>query len=54
MAKIKREQEVSVTHTNLNGRQIPDGGKSERLVKGQARWSLSGRRIDGNKKEDKE
>lgn len=50
MAKITKTQSVTVSHTDTNGRTIPDGGKGERLVKGEARWTTGGRRIDGDKK----
>lgn len=51
MPKVVKQQSVTVTHTGTNGRTIPDGGKAERLVKGEARWNTSGRRVDGAKKE---
>lgn len=51
MPKIVKQQEVTITHTDTNGHNIPDGGKGERLARGEARWTTGGRRIDGAKKE---
>jgi len=51
MPKVKREQEVTVTHTDTNGRTIPDGGRGERLARGEAKWSTSGKRTDKGGKE---
>lgn len=49
MPKVTKQQEVTVVHTDMNGKNIDDGGKAERLVRGQAKWTTGGRRTDGTK-----